>query len=455
MRRARGVVLLCAVSLSLLGRLGARASAEPLPAPPLPPPPPAPPPPPPPLGPLPVNVSLTSLPYNTTHASENNTHVLVGFHRKNVTELNGRGAKATRPNITASVDDRPNCVQLSDFVYSRGSPDVPHVSVCDGPAPPSPPDAAPAAAALEFVACVPPLHGPLNAAWLAEWLAWHAALGVQAFFIYVIDVGLGPGEVPRLPAPPGTTLHWFNVSWLSTFDTHSMGQHWGIHDCLYRNRAAAATWGLFFDIDELLIFPPLRDGLHGLVRFLGSQNLTAATFGSVPYSSTMCLQPDAGPRTSAAQRAVYRSHHAEGCVHRDVPRAWPETAWRWCPNWHGRRKFIARLVNSTRLDIHGVWEGEHHNSDAGIIIDAERAWIKHVRGAPFLQPQQLCECSRQQVSAAACPRLPGCVDMPDGGLNCTQSPAEFAQFLYYDDAPYIAAATAFGALDGWTTMPAF
>ena len=394
--------------------------------------------------PLPVNVTLTTLPWNTTHPMINNTHVLIGWRRKSATELMGQTVSATRSNLTEPWNDRPNCIQLSNFEYAGHNPDVLHVSVCDGPAPlpSSTSEAVLAAPALDYVVCVPPLHGLLNAAWLAEWLAWHAALGAQAFFIYVVDVGVGPGDVPRLSTPPGTTLHWFNVSWLTAFDSHSVGHHWAMHDCLYRNRAAGAAWGLFMDIDELLIFPPLRDGLRGLVRFLGSRNSTAATFGSVPYLQEMCMLPDAGPCTSLTQRTVYRAQRAEGCVNGPGHADWPDAAWRWCPNWHGRRKFIAFLPKTTRVDVHGVWPDDH-GSDAGVVLDAERAWIKHVRGAPF--SPNVCVCSRKLGSP--CSALPGCVDLPDGGLDCSSTGT------FHDDAPFIAAATAFGALEGWTSPP--
>lgn len=430
-------------------RARAAAAVPPLPpSQPRPPPQPPPQPPPrPPPAPLLASVTLTVVPPNTTHAHVNGTHVVVGWKRKNATELAGRPLNPLRPNVTALWNDRPGCVQLSDFVYSGGTPDAAHVSVCEGPAPPSqerPPLIPPSN--LNYAICVPPLHGLLNAAWLGEWLAWHAAFGVQAFFIYIVDVGLGPGDVPRgLRAPAGTTLHWLNVSWLASYDTWSVGQHWAIHDCLYRNRAAGTAWALFMDIDELLLFPPLRDGIAGLIRYIESRNVSAASIGSVPYLPEVCTPCNASASSCEAytQRTVYRAQHAEGCVDRPGGAKWRPDAWRFCDTWHGRRKVIARLNATTRLDIHAVWEGDHGN-DAGVVLDAERGFIKHVRGAPFMAPQTLCNCTRMEASRCGY-GPPGCVEQADGGLNCI-SPANLMGNVYYEQSPYIAEAAAFGNL---------
>ena len=425
---------------------GVNGTAPPWPPRPPPQPPPRPPPRPPPA-PLLASVTLTVVPPNTTHAHVNGTHVVVGWKRKNVTALAGRQVNPLRPNITALWDDRPGCEQLSFYEYSGSTPDSVHVSVCQGPAPASqerPPLTPPRN--LDYAICVPPLHGPLNAAWLGEWLTWHAAFRVQAFFIYIVDVGLGPGDVPRhLAAPAGTTLHWLNVSWLASYDTWSVGQHWAIQDCLYRNRAAGTAWALFMDIDELLLFPPLHDGIAGLVRYIESQNVSAASIGSVPYLPEVCTpcaasEPSCG---SFTQRSVYRARQAEGCVDRPGGAKWRPDAWRFCPTWHGRRKVITRLNHSTRLEIHAVWEGDHGN-DAGVVLDAQRGWIKHVRSAPFMAPTQLCNCTRQE--AARCGHgPPGCVEQADGGLNCV-SPVNLMGSIYYEQAPSIAEAAAFSDL---------
>jgi hypothetical protein len=391
------------------------AAAEP------PPPPPAPPP-----APLPAGVTLTALPWNTTFARDAHTYAHVGWRRRNATEELASGHVAQRGAI-ASWDDRPGCAVIAEYLFGTYKADETRLSFCNGTLPPRDDPSAvtitPPQPAVEVAVCVPPLHGPLNATWMSDWLAWHAALGVSAFYVYIVDLSLVPHGVSP---PAGTQLHWMNVSWLAGFDSHSLGQLWAMHDCLYRLKASgAAAWALFMDVDELLTLPPLQDGVAGLTRFLSARGLGAATFGSVPYLPAVCapVGDGGGARVTLAQRAVFRARHAEGCAM--AANGWSADAWRSCPNWHGRRKFIARMSNTTQVDVHGVWAGDFGN-DAGIALDASTVWLKHVRGAPFAAGGRVCGGE------------PRCVPIP-GGVNCSGfegAPGDG----FYDDAPFIAQA---------------
>ena len=341
--------------------------------------------------PLPSRVMLT--PYNTTYALDAETYIHIGWYRSNSSELgNKRDTLAmldpARVNLT-DWNDRPGCALRSSTRIDVHDIDQVQLSRCNGTAPGG--KVMPLNKLVTM--CCTLLHGRygnFNAYWLRIWMQHHAALGVGHFYLYVSNL----------------TLPWFNglsydvldvTSWEPGFFSHNhegLGgapnlQPWVQHDCLYRNKAQNNTWALFMDPDELLTLPGV-DSLANLTRLMDEQGLDGASFGSVHYL------PNPHPLTNLTRLRVPLP---EGCL------KWKFMGYWTCPDWHGRRKFIARINTTMELAIHDIAKIDRSRFAC---LNASRFWLMHYRGMPY---EQLSHITSE---------FDGCTAIEDGGLTCGQ-----------------------------------
>ena len=329
--------------------------------------------------PAPSHVKVT--PYNTTWQLDNETYIHIGWYRSNASELGTDRTKSlaaldpARARLTG-WNDRPGCALRSSLHVDIHDIDVVQLSRCNGTAPGG--VAVPLKKLVTICATV--LHGDkdsFNAYWLQAWMQHHAALGVGHFYLYVSNL----------------TLPWFGnglsydildvSSWEKGFYSHNyegLGgalnlQPWVQHDCLYRNHAQGNTWALFMDADELVAMPG-ANGFSGLTRQMDEQGIDGASFGSVQYLPSPHL---------LTNKTRLRVPLPEGCL----STMWlPGGPWI-CPDWHGRRKFIAR-INTTvihgqqstmKLEIHDIANMPDRNRFA--LMNASRFWLMHYRGMPY------------------------------------------------------------------------
>lgn len=341
---------------------------------------------------LPSRVTLT--PFNATWQLDAETYMHVGWYRSNASELGAarrRDALLKLDPARANLgvwDDRPGCALRSSIRIEVRDIDQVQLSRCNGTAP----GGAVVPMKTLVTMCSTLLHGRhanFNAYWLRVWMQHHAALGVGHFFLYVSNL----------------TLPWFGYdlsydvldvsSWEPAFYSHNyegLGgalnlQPWVQHDCLYRNKALGNAWALFMDPDELLALPGV-DGLAGLTRQMDEQGLDGASFGSVPYLPSPHL---------LTNKTRLRAPLPEGCLKWEFASYWT------CPDWHGRRKFIARVNVTMQLDIHDIANVDRSRF---AVVNASRMWLRHYRGVPY------------EDLALITAEFNRCTSASDGGLSC-------------------------------------
>jgi hypothetical protein len=123
---------------------------------------------------------------------------------------------------------------------------------------------------------------------------------------------------------------------------------------------------------------------------MDEQGLDGASFGSVHYL------PNPHPLTNMTR---LRAPLPEGCLTWDFMGYWT------CPDWHGRRKFIARVNTTMRLEIHDIADMDRSRFAC---LNASRFWLMHYRGMPY---EQLSHITSE---------FDGCTAIEDGGLTCGQ-----------------------------------
>lgn len=265
-----------------------------------------------------------------------------------------------------------SCKPLADFdVTDHASgehTDRERIVLCDGPLPGGRASArhtgssSPPALAI----CVPVVFGRVSPAWLDDWLSWWTHLGASHATIYSMDV-----PEPRLAnAVAANQLTWVDVSWLAAYDTHSHGQAWAMHDCLFRARTRGVRWAFFVDVDELLFIAApggsnatalLEAAAAASVRSLGTtggngsgswRSANVVTFASVPYNTDVCDDDDS---SSLPARMRFRAPSAE-CA--PGPEDWDAKGWprdTQCLGWAGRRKFAARVAEIDTSARRAAW----------------------------------------------------------------------------------------------------
>ena len=111
-----------------------------------------------------------------------------------------------------------------------------------------------------LVSCVAPMYGSLNTDHLQRWCLYHAALGVDHFYLYTTLT-----DPPILERVHSYT--WIDASWQNFHKkTYSKGLLWSMHDCLYRTRSQSDAWAMFTDLDEWVNAPHLAREIDSYQR---------------------------------------------------------------------------------------------------------------------------------------------------------------------------------------------
>mmetsp|Transcript_14829 Transcript_14829/g.44684 ORF Transcript_14829/g.44684 Transcript_14829/m.44684 type:complete len:432 (-) Transcript_14829:1235-2530(-) len=153
------------------------------------------------------------------------------------------------------------------------------------------------AEATKFAACLPPLRGAVNWLVVLAWLSHHAALGLDAVFVYMAGVSPPPPRLAKRMAALGLDLRFIDVSRVAGAGcTWYHGQVLFINDCWLRLRAAPSVrWGLFMDWDEFLhidsspLFLDFREHHNASQPMLGLRDVAIAAeaqgYGVVTFGS--------------------------------------------------------------------------------------------------------------------------------------------------------------------------
>ena len=210
--------------------------------------------------------------------------------------------------------------------------------------------------------------------YLYDWILHHRGLGIDFFFIYVWDASAPAVQLLKdilLHNNLDTYVAWTDMRWLSDFGLYYWGQVWVQGDCAIQASVVfPGSWALLLDADEILD-APFGSSLPVLVHDLEARGFDGITFGSVPFSSTVCLPVNTVSSNSTIARALYRSNPECGdSTGPDFSR---------CTSHRGRRKWMVSTKNIlwtvSDLLVH-VLESKFIVYDAS----AHEYFLRHVRG---------------------------------------------------------------------------
>lgn len=324
--------------------------------------------------------------HTTTFQLSEESYVVVGWNRSRLTSL---------PEV-------PNCNLTNGYVPSRVEfgehTDLPFVRFCYGKVPLDTPNA------LEF--SLKPLsqhptlctvlwggrsqdyaNKSIHKQWLSDWMKTHHALGFSKFFVY--------SAIENDPLLEWN-YDWFDISWVRNFDTHSGGQIWAMHDCLFRNRLENNAWTFFMDVDEVISFAS-KPEMHSFLRVLSGNGYQGASFGSVPCTQQFCV-----PADNLVAAMPYCNAEAE-C---------PRNPWfpdhNFCASSAGRRKYVVNVHIVNHLSTHEYLNSFGHRdfTDAlhSMVCNASEIFIRHFRGAAYSHEScvgnSLCEMQSDVVNCS-------------------------------------------------------